>query len=53
MQVIVVSHSEHNYFGDSDMEILDDEEMEELQVPEDSKSEYKSDVSLMLFYGKA
>ena len=52
VQVIYVSHSEHNYFGDSNMEIIDDEEMELVQEPEESKSEYKSDVSLFMLYGK-
>jgi hypothetical protein len=49
VQVLLVSHSEHNYFGDSDLEILGDE----LQELEESKSEYKSDVGCSLLYGNA
>jgi hypothetical protein len=42
---VILVHNEHKYFGDSDLEYLDNKNMEELQYPEESKSECKSEVS--------
>jgi hypothetical protein len=53
VQVIVLSHGEHTYYGYSDLENLDDEVKEERDVLEVSKSECKSDVSFFLFYCNA
>ena len=53
LQVVLLSHSDHDYFGDSDLENHDDETAEESQEPEGSKSEFKSDVSCLLLYEKS
>ena len=45
-QGVVLEHGEHTYYGDSDLEDFDDEEG---GVPEQSKSECKSDVSCFYF----
>jgi hypothetical protein len=49
MQVLVFSHSEYDYYGDSDLEILDDD----LPEFEESKSVCNSDVGCSLLYGNA
>ena len=46
-QGVVLEHGEHTYYGDSDLEDFDHEEGD---VPEQSKSECKSDVSCFYFF---
>ena len=46
-QTIVLEHGEHTYYGDSDLEYFDDEKVD---VPEQSNSECKSDVSCFYFF---
>jgi hypothetical protein len=48
VQLIPVTHIEHDYYGDSDLEKFDDEAIEE--GPEVSKSLSISDVCCLLLY---
>lgn len=46
VQMVLVSFTEHNYYGDSDLEVLESsEDMDESLDPEASKSMTTSNVS--------
>ena len=46
----MVSHTEGDYYGDSDLENLEDEDTEEGKGPDESKSECSSVVSCLWYY---